>query len=96
MSWWLLSLSLASYQTEGDTAKLDHISVGHTVEAAYPGVEHGDQGRAYHGRVKIHLEDDGQGGACAEREGYRGAKAFRLLVWSSCLSRVGDTRISRH
>ena len=71
MSWWLLSLSLASYQTEGDTAKLDHISVGHTVEAAYPGVEHGDQGRAYHGRVKIHLEDDGQGGACAEREGYR-------------------------
>ena len=84
------------YQPQENTSQLDDVCVRHAVEAPHPGVEHGDQGRAYHGRVKIHLDDDGQGGACAEREGYRGAKAFRLLVWSSFLSRVGDTRISRH
>ena len=57
----LLGLRLASYQTEGDTAKLDHVSVGHAVEAPDPGVEHGDQGRDDHGWVKGDLEDYGQG-----------------------------------
>ena len=74
---------LASYQTEGDTAKLDHVSVGHAVEAPDPGVEHGDQGRADHGRVQVHLEDDGKGGACAERriQSVRGGnRVFTSLV----------------
>ena len=53
--------SPASYQTEGDTAQLDHVSVGHAVEAADPGVEHGDQGRDDHGGVKGDHEDYGQG-----------------------------------
>ena len=53
--------SPASYQTEGDAAKLDHVSVGHTVEAPDPSVEHGDQGRDDHGGVKGDHEDYGQG-----------------------------------
>ncbi len=53
--------SPASYQTEGDTAKLDHVSVGHRVEAPDPGVEHGDQRRDDHGGVKGDHEDYGQG-----------------------------------
>ena len=53
--------SPASYQTEGDAAKLDHVSVGHTVEAPDPSVEHGDQGRDHHGGVKGDHEDYGQG-----------------------------------
>ena len=52
---------LASYQPEGDAAQLDHVSVGHAVEAADPGVEHGNQGRDDHGGVKGDHEDYGQG-----------------------------------
>ena len=61
LSRWSVGSLLASYQTEGDTAQLDHVSVGHAVEAPDPGVEHGDQGRDDHGRVKGDLEDYGQG-----------------------------------
>ena len=52
---------LASYQTEGDTAQLDHVRVGYAVEAADPCVEDGDQSRDDHGGVKGDHEDYGKG-----------------------------------
>ena len=43
------------YQPQENTSKLDDVGVCHTVEPPHPGVEHGDQGRAYHSRVQVHL-----------------------------------------
>lgn len=43
------------YQPQENTSQLDDVCVRHAVEAPHPGVEHGDQGGADHGRVQVHL-----------------------------------------
>ena len=59
----LCSLS-KPYQAKCNTAQLNYICVGHRVEAAHPGVEHGYKGRDDYGRVKGDHEDDGKSGSC--------------------------------
>ena len=51
------------YQADEDAAELHDVRVGHRVEAADPGVEDRDQGRAHHRRVQLHVYYHRQGGA---------------------------------
>ena len=55
--------SLHSYQANKNTKQLNDVSVGHRVEPANEGVEHGDTGRQHHGLGEGHVQDDGQSGA---------------------------------
>ena len=56
-------LEQAGYQADEDTAELDNVSVSDGVEAADPGVEDRDQGRAHHRGVQLHVYYHRQGGA---------------------------------
>ena len=53
----------SGYQAYEDTSELDNVGVGDGVEAAHPRVEDGDQGRADHSRVQLHVYYHRQGGA---------------------------------
>ena len=46
------------YQAQSYTAQLHHVGVGHGVQAAHPGVQHGDEGREDYCRVNVHVKDD--------------------------------------
>ncbi len=55
------------HQSRKDASQLDDVSVGDRVEAADPGVGDGDERRQDDGRVQVHLDDDGEGGAWMRR-----------------------------
>ncbi len=51
------------HQSRKDASQLDDVGVGDRVEAADPRVGDGDERREDDGRVQVHLDDDGEGGA---------------------------------
>ena len=58
-----LSTVYGPYQPQENTAQLHYVCVGHRVETADPGVEHGNQGRPDDCRVQVHLQNNSEGGS---------------------------------
>lgn len=50
----------STYQTNEDTEKLDHISVGHRVQSSNQGVKYSDEGGDDHGYLYVDVHDDAQ------------------------------------
>ncbi len=58
---------LATHQSGEYASQLDDVCVRDGVEAADPGVGDGDERAQDHGRVQVHVDYDGQGGAYKSR-----------------------------